>query len=114
MTHKYRAIRTDCNAGHSHPSKAEAKRCNELHLLLRAGEIKHLEVQPTYYFQLNGEPIKHPNGRRVAYRPDWRYWEGDCHIAEECKGFATEAYVLKLAFFRAFFPYVTHRVTGRS
>jgi hypothetical protein len=113
-SNKYRAKRTPCGHGHTHSSGGEARRCDDLHLLQRAGEIRGLEAQPEYWFQLEGAQIKHSNGRRLGYKPDWRYWEGDQHIAEEYKGFRTEAYVLKLAFFKAFFPYVTHRETGRG
>jgi hypothetical protein len=111
--HKYRAQRTYCANGHWHPSKAEAKRCDELKILENAGAISGLEHQPTYYFQVNGETVKHPNGRRVSYTPDWRYVESGQTIVEECKGFRTADYVLRLAFFRAFYPYLEHRETGR-
>lgn len=111
--HKYRAQRTSCGQGHNHPSKAEAKRCDELKLLERAGEIRCLEYGPRYFFHLNGDPIKHDNGRRLVYTPDWRYFEGDKCIAEECKGFITADYKVRLALFKAFFPHVEHRVTGR-
>jgi len=36
---KYHAKRTACAHGHTHASGREAKRCAELHLLLRAGHI---------------------------------------------------------------------------
>jgi hypothetical protein len=111
--HKFNARRTTCQAGHLHPSKAEARECDELHLLQRAGEISNLEYEPTYYFQLNGEVVKHPNGRRVCYTPDWRYTEIKTGktIVHERKGFRTPDYVLRLAFFRAFYPYLEHRET---
>jgi hypothetical protein len=40
---KYRAIKAQCNAGHTHDSKREAVRCNELHILQAAGEITDLQ-----------------------------------------------------------------------
>jgi len=110
-THKYKAKRTICAHGHSHPSATEAKRCEELHLLQRAGAISCLEVAPTYFFQVNGETVKHGNGRRVCYTPDWRYVENERTIVEERKGFRTPDYVLRLAFFKAFYPYLEHRET---
>jgi hypothetical protein len=110
---KYHAKRTQCGGGHTHPSKAEAKRCDELRLLERAGQIHRLEYEPQYWFSINGVQVKHENGRRVGYKPDWRYFQGDRQIVEECKGFRTADYVLRLAIFKALFPYVTHRVTGK-
>ena len=110
--HKYGAKRTACAAGHSHPSKGEAKRCDELHLLQRAGQISGLVCEPQYWFHYDGEPVKHDNGRRVGYKPDWRYFENNSTIVEEFKGFRTEAYVLKLAFFKAAFRGIEHRETG--
>lgn len=112
--HKYRAKRTICVEGHSHPSRAEARRCDELHLLQRLGKITRLEYEPQFWFYINGKPVVHGNGRRVGYKPDWRYFENDEPIAEEYKGFRTEAYVLKLAFFKAVFPDIEHRETGRG
>jgi hypothetical protein len=111
--HKYRAKRTDCAAGHSHPSKAEQRRCDELHLLQKAEAISGLKVAPTYFFQYNGVTVKHPNGRRVCYTPDWHYVENGQSVVEECKGFRTPDYVLRLAFFKAFYPYLEHRETGK-
>lgn len=113
--HKYRAVKTDC--GHCekpHPSKAEAKRCGELHLLERAGQIRGLVCQPQYWFYIDGEIVKHANGRRVGYKPDWRYFEGSKTIVEECKGFRTADYALRLAIFKAMYRGIEHRETGRG
>lgn len=111
--HKFNAKRTDCSEGHSHPSAAEARRCSELHLLQRAGHITRLVIQPQYWFEIKGVPIKHDNGRRVGYKPDWKYFEGDLSVVEECKGFRTADYPLRKAIFKAFYPYITFRETGR-
>lgn len=112
--HKYGAVRTTCAANHSHPSKAEAKRCDELHLLQRAGVIRSLECGPKYYLHINGEPMKHENGRRLTYTPDWRYFEGNKCVVEECKGFATTDYKVRLVIFKALYPFIEHRVTGKA
>ena len=112
--HKYRAIRTECgHCAKPHPSKAEARRCTELHLLQSQGIIKGLECQPKFFFQVNGETVKHPNGRRAVFTPDWRYVEGDKSIVEDCKGMRTADYVTRIAFFRAFYPYLTLIETGK-
>lgn len=112
--HKYRAKRTPCSHGHSHPSKREAKRCEELHLLERAGAICNLCFEPQYWFTINGEQVKHPNGRRVGYKPDFGYTELPTlqDVAEDIKSSATltEAAVLRMTLFRALFPEIELRV----
>lgn len=42
---KYGAKKASCLYGHTHDSRKEARRCNELHLLQKAGAIKDLEAQ---------------------------------------------------------------------
>lgn len=110
--HKYHATATTCRQGHKHPSKREAKRCDELHILLRAGEISGLVYEPQYYFEINGEPIKHPNGRRVGYRPDFSYIERGKVVAEDVKSRATMTgdSVLRMTLFRHLFPAIELRV----
>jgi len=51
---KYHAKKTPCTNGHMHASKREAMRCNDLHLLQRAGEISGLQQQPVFRFAING------------------------------------------------------------
>lgn len=108
---KYGAKKENCRQGHRHDSIREAKRCNELHLLLRAGEIERLEQQPQYWFQINGKQVKHQNGRRVGFKPDFRYWDrlSGSQIVEDAKGVRTEAYVLRAAIFRALHPDIVFR-----
>lgn len=104
--HKYGAKKSECHHGHTHDSIKEAKRCNELHLLERAGEISHLQVHPQFWFVLpDGRQIKHENGRRVGMKPDFRYSEGLLRdTVEDVKGFKTADYVLRKAIFKALFP----------
>ena len=108
---KYGAQKATCRAGHCHDSRHEARRCDELHLLLRAGEIERLEQQPQYWFSIDGRQVKHPNGRRVGMKPDFRYWDrlSGTEIVEDAKGVRTEAYVLRVAMFRALFPKIDFR-----
>jgi len=102
---KYGAKKTACGFGHTHDSGAEAKRCNDLHLLERAGEITHLEVQPQYWFAIDGRQIKHDNGRRVGLKADWRYREPSGQlVVEDKKGFAARDWPLRKAIFRALYP----------
>lgn len=113
MAHKYGAKPTVCQHGHKHASKREAKRCVQLHLLQRAGEIENLEVEPQYWFVINGNQVKHPNGRRAGYKPDFGYTERGQDIVEDIKSdpTRTEAFALRAAIFRALFPTIELRVT---
>ena len=107
---KFSAKKTPCSHGHVHDSKAEAKRCGELHLLQRGGAIEALEVQPQYWFVINGVPVIHENGRRCGYRADFAYVERGERIVEDVKGgYADAAWTLRKAIFRACFPSLTLR-----
>jgi hypothetical protein len=109
-TNKYGAKRTACQHGHSHASKREAGRCNDLHLLLRAGVIEALVIEPTYELHVNGEPIKMGNGHKAKYRPDFTYSEGGKLIAEDVKGFIVRDFPLRAALFRICYPHIELRV----
>jgi len=110
---KYGARKTACAHGHRHDSKREAVRCNELHLLQRAGQIRGLEVQPVYWFSIDGRALVHENGRRVGVTLDFRYFEGDTTVCEDAKPPAHRArgrdWPLRKAVFRALYPYVELR-----
>lgn len=110
--HKYNAKGTTCNQGHAHPSKREAKRCDELHLLLRAGQIDGLVYEPQYWFEINGIVMTHPNGRRVGYKPDFSYIERGKVVVEDVKSKATMTTdaVLRMTLFRHLFPAIELRV----
>lgn len=72
---KYFARKTTCIHGHKHASKREAERCVELHELQRLKQIFNLRVEPQFWFHVNDQPIKHLNGRRVGFKPDFFYTE---------------------------------------
>lgn len=110
LANKYRAQRTECQHGHSHASKREAKRCGELHLLLRSGAISALVVEPTYHLHVNGEPIIMGNGHKAKYRPDFAYQEGGRTVCEDVKGMIVRDFPLRAALFRAGFPEIELRV----
>jgi len=107
---KYFAKKTPCQHGHVHASAREAKRCGELHLLLRAGEIEGLTVEPSYDLHSNGEPIKMGNGHIARYRPDFTYLERGKVIAEDVKGYVVRDFPLRAALFRACYPEIELRV----
>jgi len=113
MRNKFNARRTVCAQGHSHASKREARRCGELHLLLRAGEIDALVIEPQYWFVINGDVATHKNGRRIGYKPDFSYQERCGRIVcEDVKGgpTATEAATLRMAIFRHIYPHIELRI----
>lgn len=103
---KYRAVKSQCNAGHTHDSKREAIRCNELHDLQAAGEIGDLVVHPQYWFVINGKQLKHANGRRVGYKSDFEYTDtaSGIKITEDVKGVIVRDWPLRRAVFIALFP----------
>ena len=101
---KYRAVKAQCGAGHTHDSKREAIRCNELHILQAAGEITDLTIHPQYWFVINGRQLKHPNGRRVGYKSDFEYVENGMLVTEDVKGVIVRDWPLRRAVFKALFP----------
>lgn len=107
---KYNAKRTPCQHGHSHASGKEARRCAELHLLLRAGKIDALVVEPTYILALDGDPIIMGNGHKARYRPDFTYQENGRTVAEEIKGIIVRDFPLRAALFRHCYPDIELRV----
>lgn len=107
---KYRARKTACAHGHVHASAREAKRCGELHLMLRAGQINGLVIEPTYILALDGHPIIMGNGHKAKYRPDFTYLEGNRLVAEDVKGFIVRDFPLRAALFRHCYPDIELRV----
>ena len=110
---RYFAKKCKCIHGHTHASKREAARCVELHVLQQAGEIGDLEVEPQFWFVINGEPLKHQNGRRAGYKPDFGYTEAGSDVVEDVKasnGFMDRDVPLRTALFRALFPTIELRV----
>ena len=103
---KYRAVKSQCNAGHTHDSKREAIRCNELHDLQAAGAITDLIIHPQYWFVINGKQLKHANGRRVGYKSDFEYTDtaSGIKITEDVKGVIVRDWPLRRAVFIALFP----------
>lgn len=108
---KYGARKTHCRAGHLHASSREAKRCNDLHLLLRAGEIEDLKQQPKFYFEVNGRPLVHDNGRRAVYTADFSFIDRQSarQVVEDTKGATARDWPLRKALFRACFPGIVLR-----
>jgi hypothetical protein len=86
--HKFNAKRTQCSEGHSHPSKGEAKRCGELHLLQRAGDISLLQREVPFPVFINGIKV-------FTYKADFVYFTDAGRVVEDFKGVITPIYRLK-------------------
>lgn len=107
------ARKTECAAGHMHDSKAEAKRCADLHLLLRAGKIAGLNVHPRFAFSIGGKEIKMANGHVARYTADFTYIEGNRQVVEDVKpknGLVERDFPLRFALAKALYPDIDFRV----
>ena len=92
--HKYHAVPTVVD-GIRFDSKKEARRYQELKLLVRAGEISDLELQPR--FALSG--VSHAGGAEkiCTYVADFQYLniaDGEV-VVEDVKGMLTPMYRMK-------------------
>jgi len=93
--HKYNAQSIEID-GHKFPSLKEGNRYCELKLMLRAGEIQDLALQPRFTLEQgrrlgNGKWL-----RKREYIGDFGYWERDKHIVEDTKGYRTREYIHKI------------------
>ena len=82
-------------------SGKEARRFQELSLLLLAGDIADLEIQPRFELIVHETKI----GR---YTPDFRYKDTQTGevVVEEVKGFRTRDYILRAKLFKALYPQI--------
>lgn len=107
---KYRAKKTACNHGHMHASGKEARRCNDLHLLQRAGQITGLQQQPVFRFSVDGRPVKLANGQQAKLTADFSYVENGEKVVEESKGFVVRDFPLRWALAKALWPDIKWKV----
>lgn len=94
---KYRAQKTPCAGGHTHDSKAEAARCDDLRALEDLGHIQELEHQPEFRCEVNGILI-------CKYRADFAWWQGEARIVEDVKGVTTRIFAMKKKLVEATHP----------
>lgn len=103
------AKRTPCPCGMTHDSRKEQRRCRDLALMEKAGEITHLERQPFYPFVVDGEAVKMLNGHKAGVTLDFAYRlpSGE-PIAEDVKPTSKLAdsrdWPLRKALFRHLYP----------
>lgn len=103
MGSKYHAKKAELD-GITFDSRAEARRYAELKLLLKAGKIKDLELQPAFTLM---DSFKGPDGktiRGIKYIADFKYQEGDRTVIEDVKGMRTQAYQIKRKLFLKLYP----------
>ncbi len=90
-------------------SNLEATRYKELKLLLRAGEISNLELQPRFLlqdsFKKNGKTY-----RKIEYIADFQYIENGKTIVEDVKGIQTDVFKLKHKIFEKKYPDLTLKI----
>lgn len=107
------ARKTTCAHGHRHASGMEAKRCEQLHLLERAGKISGLVVEPRFTFEINGSPVKMRNGHDARYTADFAYIESGRQIVEDVKprnGFVERDVPLRIALAKHLWPSIDWRL----
>jgi len=94
---KYKAIKTVVE-GITFDSKKEARRYLQLKLLVRAGAITDLELQPKFDLIVNGTKCG-------FYKADFRYVNKGVNevIVEDVKGMKTPVYNLKKKLIKAIY-----------
>ena len=98
--------------GHIFDSLAERRRYQELKLLLAAGQIVDLELQPKYILV-----PKQKGERELTYTADFRYREpipftdpaAYVVVVEDVKGFKTKDYIAKRKLFKWLHPDIDFR-----
>ena len=87
----------------------ESRRYKELKLLLKAGKISNLELQPHFLlqdkFKKNGKIY-----RKIEYIADFKYTENDKTIVEDVKGIQTDVFKLKHKIFEKLYPELELRI----
>lgn len=92
---KYHAKKSRCKYGHTHDSKREAVRCDQLHLWQAAGLISELEIQVRFELL---PATRYPgmlSERRLEYIADFVYNESGKKVIEDSKGMKTKDYIIK-------------------
>lgn len=103
--HKYNAKPTQVD-GIRFDSKMESRRYQELQLMVQAGEIERLELQPVFELQPKFTDRRGVKHTAIKYRADFRYWDvrRGCEVIEDVKGHHTYEFQIKEKLFRYKFP----------
>lgn len=112
---KYFARKTVCANGHTHASKKEARRCDDLHDLQRVGAIVGLRVEPRFHFIVDGDYLKARNGHKIRYTGDFTYIQDGKQVVEDVKasnGHMSRDVPIKFALMARCFPDIEVRVVA--
>ena len=102
--HKYNAVRSKCNLGHSHPSRLEGQYCNQLQMLERTKVIHSFEYAKKYELRVNGELI-------TNHYPDFTVVDNNGIVSiHETKGCETDIWRFKKRLFCAVYPDIPYIV----
>ena len=89
---------------HQHGSRFEADYCDQLKLLVKAGEIQEFEYSVRYILKVNDKTI-------CEHWPDFLVTRNDGgQEVHETKGFATKEWGLKRKLFEALYPNIPYIV----
>ena len=98
MNNKYGAKKAVCCQGHTHDSKAEAERCDILHIMQKHGMISELRTQVKFDLIPAMKYENMPNERGMTYIADFVYVENGTTIIEDVKSEETRRnpdYIIK-------------------
>lgn len=86
-------------------SLKEARRYQELKLLVRGGAIKNLELQPVFEL-IPSQVYQGKTMRKVSYIADFMYKDikRGITVVEDVKGFKTDVYKIKMKLFLYKYP----------
>lgn len=100
---KFGNKKSRCRQGHAHDSKLEARDCNHLGILERAGDIHYYEAQPNYNLIVNWKVIS-------EHRPDFMVQPGRAgnQFVIDSKGRATPDWSLKAKLFMVTYPHIPY------
>ena len=113
---KYHAHKTEVD-GILFDSKLEAERFIQLKLLLQAGEISDLKLQPEFQiFQGYIDPETGEHHKSRYYFGDFQYVDKQCHkvIVEDTKGIETPDFRLKWDLVCSIYPEYEFRKLTRD
>lgn len=92
--------------GYVFDSKIEAKRYNELKMLLRSGVVTDLTLQKVFLLQ-DGFIYANKKERTITYVCDFYYKDKQGNeIVEDAKGFKTDVYKIKRKLFLYKYPHI--------
>lgn len=87
----------------------ESKRYKELKLLLKAGEIQNLELQPHFLLQ-DSFKKNSKTYRKIEYIADFKYIENGKTIVEDVKGMQTDVFKIKHKLFEKIYTNLELRI----